>query len=198
MYEIVDSEFEKPAPNLSIARFKTACGKVLEITLEHPIAHMQEKGQKAFSYLSVACEVPSPDDTSDFHGKTISAAAWDIVELILNPAPKRRPKPVVAAAKQEEKPEKSGRFVYVISCQDSGDTLCKIGIARSPEKRLQTLSTSSPHSLRLEFTRYAKNANEIEGAAHIHFANKRRNGEWFAISANTAISHIIEATRTAA
>lgn len=77
-----------------------------------------------------------------------------------------------------------------LTSYDTDEPLCKIGIANSPEKRLKQLSTSSPHALRLELTRYSENARAVEAAAHSHFSAERRNGEWFAVTASSAINFV--------
>lgn len=82
------------------------------------------------------------------------------------------------------------KYVYVISCTDTDRPMSKIGIAASPEKRVRQLSTSSPHTLRLEMTRYSENAKAIEAKAHEHFSEFRKNGEWFALPAQAAIAYV--------
>ncbi|MBB4192774.1 GIY-YIG nuclease family protein [Rhizobium aethiopicum] len=168
----------------------------MQITVESANMDTQERGQSALWYLLGELGIHDPPDADAIVSKRLPRWAWDKVASIASPkqlaAP---PKPHVSP--RGDKIE-FGRFVYVISAQDTNPPLCKIGIANSPEKRLAQLSTGSPHALRLELTRFANNARAVERSAHSYFSGARQNGEWFAISADKAITYIIEATRSAA
>jgi len=65
--------------------------------------------------------------------------------------------------------------------QCSGDDLhIKIGVSRSPERRLRELQTASPYGLRmLGYTTEIDNAAELERALHRELARYRGEGEWF-------------------
>lgn len=167
---------------------------IARIWLEHKDWRVQEAGQKALHALTSAIGMVAINDSADIWFKTLSREDWRTV-LALSEAHEERPRrrlvihatPPVQTPSQEPK---DGRFVYVISCHDVDEPLCKIGIANSPEKRLRQLSTSSPHALRLELTRYADNARAVEAAAHSHFSADRRNGEWFAVPTLSAITFV--------
>lgn len=167
---------------------------IARIWMEHKDWKVQEAGQKAFHVLMRAIGVVEINHSDDLWHKTLSGEDWRTV-LSLSEAHEEKPQrrrvilatPPVPPLSQEPK---DGRFVYVISCHDVEEPLCKIGIANSPEKRLRQLSTSSPHALRLELTRYADNARAVEAAAHSHFSAERRNGEWFAVPALSAITFV--------
>jgi hypothetical protein len=69
-------------------------------------------------------------------------------------------------------------FVYVI--QD-GHGLCKIGRARNPKHRLQTLATASSTDLTLIIVWPAKDAAALEAEYHQQWRTCRVRGEWFRI-----------------
>ena len=154
------------------------------------------RGQSALNYLLGELGMMDLDQPGELVSKRLHRWAWERVASIASLKIPLRPAPPLELAPTGDKIE-SGRFIYVISAETADQQLCKIGIANSPEKRIKTLSTSSPHALRLEFTRYSDDARAVERAAHAHFCESRWNGEWFAISAEQAIEHIIEATRSA-
>lgn len=203
-YTIAQTAVENVTPNWTILHLKTDCGKEIEFNIEHHEQERQWAGQKAFAFFVNACGICQPvHDSNELHGSQVSVRAWEEAAALAS-VPAAPPRPFIAPAKvAASSPEKTptdpdGRFVYVISCLTNGDPLCKIGIARSPEKRVNNLSTSSPHPLRLEFTRYCENASGLERAAHQHFSDRRRNGEWFAMEADEAIEFVVAATRKAA
>lgn len=164
----------------------------MEIRVEDDNYDTQQRGQAALNYLLAEVGVFHRGGAEDLVDKRIHRREWDRVASLAAPRattvrvePYRTP-PVPPLSQEP----KDGRFVYVISCHDVEEPLCKIGIANSPERRLRQLSTSSPHALRLELTRYADNARAVEAAAHSHFSAERRNGEWFAVPALSAITFI--------
>jgi hypothetical protein len=79
------------------------------------------------------------------------------------------------------------KYIYVFSCSDSGEPLCKIGVASNPQSRLKQVSTGNPHKVRLDFAMWHVNAAEIEFLAHRELGRSRRNGEWFAVPPLEAI-----------
>ncbi|QWY83282.1 hypothetical protein [Rhizobium phage RHph_X2_25] len=197
-YEIVNSKVEEHG-QITTVWFETLCGKRIEFPLQHFQQKRQDDGQKAFSVFCSACDIDTPQDSGDFHGKKIHPAIWDELAITLRQTKPKPPQQQTATVRPSpQKREETGRFLYVISCEDSGEALCKIGIANSPETRLRTLSTASPHALRMELARYSDNARAVEQAAHSHFSDHRRNGEWFAIKPDQAIAYIISETRKAA
>jgi hypothetical protein len=167
------------------------------VILQHDDVRLQTIGMAALDRVSKACGALAITDASDLIGLDLQEEDWT---LFCKASEEQRallfPKPPPMA--QESPSSNFGKFIYVISATDSERPLCKIGIASSPEKRLQQLSTSSPHALRLELAMYSAQANAVEKAAHSHFYRDRRNGEWFAITARQAISYLTSDARTAA
>jgi hypothetical protein len=71
--------------------------------------------------------------------------------------------------------------VYFIGSTELGAV--KIGAAKNPHKRLESLQTSSPYELTLYLV--IQNANEIkEKQLHELFKEDRLKGEWFKLSDN--------------
>lgn len=195
-YKIAESGVDQPSTGMTIAWFTTECGRHLRLKIEDRDQDTQLAAQRALAMLASACDFHSVlEDTPQLHGLPIKPEDWAEVERAVFPPRRRQAANVNEPRSPKTAPQsRTGRFVYVISAIDADPPLTKIGIANSPEKRLQTLSTSSPHALRLELTRYTDDAPSIERAAHIHFRDMRRNGEWFAISPEQAIHHIIART----
>lgn len=164
-----------------------------EFFIEHPSEKVQQRGQRALWIIGDAIGLTEIHDTSQFIDRAIDRATLRKLEVELNQriatphqAPEVRRKPAITSS------QNTGKYVYVISCTDSAVPTCKIGIANSAEGRLRGLSTASPHALRLEVATYADNAREVEAAAHAHFADHRRNGEWFELPAREAASFILQ------
>ena len=146
----------------------------IEICVEHPMESVRTAGHQAFKLLLRACNLPRISDTSELLEKEISLRAIADIDAIIAGDSISLPN-----GKSQE------RYVYVISCVDTPEPLCKIGIAQSPERRLKTLATASPHKLRLEMTRNFQNARAVEVAAHHQFRQHRVSGEWFKVDAAT-------------
>ena len=70
-------------------------------------------------------------------------------------------------------------FVYLIK---GGDGTYKIGIARDPKNRLQRLQTSASVKLELVATMPTQAMHRTESALHAQYADKRKHGEWFALT----------------
>jgi Meiotically Up-regulated Gene 113 (MUG113) protein len=76
------------------------------------------------------------------------------------------------------KPDVEGRgFVYFLH----GGELIKIGRALDPFARRAALQHGSP--VKLDLWCVVPGGADLEGTLHQHFAEERRHGEWFAISA---------------
>lgn len=80
-----------------------------------------------------------------------------------------------------------GKFIYLIHAE--GTNLYKIGISNNPEKRLKSLQTANPYSLKLIFSIKVKNAFDVEKILHRTFSYCKLNenseeiiGEWFNLS----------------
>lgn len=155
--------------------------------------HFRTDDQKSWRALIEGIGGRSISDTSELVGLTIygdSVAKINPVKSIQNRIVIENQKPSSSAASV------SGEYVYVIECvDDDGDPvgLCKIGIARDPQKRLKELATASPHALKLHYCRTAKSrkeANIVESEAHTNFAEFRQNGEWFKVDSYTATNYV--------
>lgn len=151
-------------------------GQTLQLVLND-----SDEGRCATSYLLGELGALDRSEIHASGGKRIARWAWDKIAHIASL------KPI----------QLSSRYVYVISCLDSSRSLCKIGIANSPQRRLAQLSTSSPHKLTLDAAIKTNAAISVERKAHEHFASKRLNGEWFSILPTDAIDYISSAIRSA-
>lgn len=73
-------------------------------------------------------------------------------------------------------------YLYVIECDSKPIKPIKIGIAFSPEKRVEELQTGCPFPLRLKMKipmDDRKSAANFEWWLHRHFGRHRMQGEWF-------------------
>lgn len=69
----------------------------------------------------------------------------------------------------------------------------KIGLTKTPKRRLSTLRTGLPFEVNIGHLRWMPNvesARSVEQAAHVKLADSRMNGEWFNCSLETAIEAI--------
>ena len=65
--------------------------------------------------------------------------------------------------------------IYLIS----DGTFIKIGITSNIRKRIKNLQTGNPNKLKVIFTYYVDNAEQLEMELHKKFKRKRKAGEWF-------------------
>jgi hypothetical protein len=88
-------------------------------------------------------------------------------------------------------------YLYLININNTD--LYKIGITkRSPEKRLKTLQTGNPHSLRIQSYYKSDIANKIEKYFHRIYKYKQYNcddfnnlfGEWFSLQPDDVLNFI--------
>jgi len=70
--------------------------------------------------------------------------------------------------------------VYLMHCAATG--LYKIGISQHPTKRKRQVELNSGHLVTIIQTWLAEDARAIEAALHKNFAEKRQEGEWFALT----------------
>jgi hypothetical protein len=82
--------------------------------------------------------------------------------------------------------------LYVIR---SASGSCKIGISKTPLRRVGQLHTGSNWKLELLFYFKSKLALPIERRAHAILATKRLNGEWFDVAGDIAVAAVMEAMR---
>jgi hypothetical protein len=84
----------------------------------------------------------------------------------------------------EPQPRVKPTQVYII--QQIGEhgfsTLYKIGISKSPQKRLQGLTTSNPFELKIVHTFVAEPAEEAEAQLHAKYEHIHQKGEWFKLT----------------
>lgn len=152
----------------------------------HKNNDMMMAGREVFRLICDAVEIPQPDDTAAFVGKALTY--FDFLHIEKKAQLAKRG--FFKAENVVKYGEFDDRYVYVISCLGSSPEICKIGIAANPDRRLKELSTASPFTLQVEYTRRTNAARAIELAAHENFAGKRRNGEWFNLSSREAIDFV--------
>lgn len=85
---------------------------------------------------------------------------------------------------------KKVQMLYVIRAKDTD--MLKIGVSKSPRKRLQALQTSNPQQLTISLViKPTESAKKLEASIHKHFDKKRLQGEWFSsISDEAIINHV--------
>lgn len=101
--------------------------------------------------------------------------------------------PAVAAAVRRGDVEPGGRpYLYVLG--SLGGTQ-KIGISRWPEKRCRDLETASGRRLEIWLLIGGRrsHAQRLEALAHAILSEHRREGEWFAVPPDVAITAVVEA-----
>ena len=76
-------------------------------------------------------------------------------------------------------------FVYLIRSDEDG--LYKVGISKSPSKRLEQLQTGNSSKLTLIETFKSDHARKIEQGIHNFFRSMKIHGEWFEISMNEVV-----------
>lgn len=81
---------------------------------------------------------------------------------------------------QERKFTKTDKGGYVYLLYSGGR--CKIGISTEPEKRIETITTSSPFDVFVLCVRYFYDRVAIEKLLHRHYKELRKKGEWFELS----------------
>lgn len=171
------------------------CRKV-EFYTEHHKQEVQERGQRALHCLADRCGVnlSTIEGPWEFLEKEVDEACIGRIAEIVREPPVAKVRRRTAPGASNDRARRH-QSVYVIACSDSDIPLCKIGIATSPDSRLQQLSTSSPHRLQLVGHLSVPNARDIEAKAHARFADSRRNGEWFSIAPDDALEFITLAAR---
>lgn len=85
---------------------------------------------------------------------------------------------------------KNGCYVYVVGAFVNNRSVCKIGFATKPQKRLSALQVGSPHPLAIVNTMFfddAYMAVVVERECHKFFQAAKILGEWFNIRPSIAI-----------
>lgn len=77
------------------------------------------------------------------------------------------------------------RYVYVIRQCQPGAPVYKIGASNNPMRRIKTLQTSNPYPLRLVVM--FEGDESLEKQLHERYANRRLQGEWFALTEQEAL-----------
>lgn len=70
-------------------------------------------------------------------------------------------------------------YVYLIK-EEVSETY-KIGVSRSPKKRISELQTANANKLVLEKEVEVVNGYLVERLLHKNFSSKRKEGEWFSL-----------------
>ena len=88
-----------------------------------------------------------------------------------------------AGVVNEKKKRQRADKVYIVHIDDYCLTdIYKIGVSKTPNKRLQSLRTSSPFELNIVHTFVAEPAEEAETQLHAMFEVTRMKGEWFRLN----------------
>lgn len=72
------------------------------------------------------------------------------------------------------------KYIYLIRCQENG--YFKIGISKSPSKRIEQLQTGNPSVLKLIEVYPSEYAHIVERALQRRYSHLKREGEWFELS----------------
>lgn len=71
-------------------------------------------------------------------------------------------------------------YIYLISTDSFGNRVYKIGrTRRAIDKRLNELRTSNANPLEVLYSFKTNWVNQLESRLHLHFKDKRMEGEWF-------------------
>lgn len=79
--------------------------------------------------------------------------------------------------KQEKEKEKYPGYIYLIGNQAEG--IYKIGLSHKPKERYKAFKTKLPFEVKIIHQIGVDNMEKAEKKLHVHFQNKRTNGEWF-------------------
>lgn len=71
-------------------------------------------------------------------------------------------------------------YVYVLFSENR----FKIGMTKSPKKRIGNIQTASPFMVEVVAYQYSKDCLALERWLHDEFSDKRVKGEWFSLSAD--------------
>ena len=88
---------------------------------------------------------------------------------------------------------KNKKYLYLVQCNNTN--FYKIGVAKTPEERLQALQIGCPYPLTLIYKRGFKKAVKVERLLHKKYRSKQKIGEWFELSASEI--ELIQQPRTA-
>lgn len=80
------------------------------------------------------------------------------------------------------------KSVYLIKSLDS--SYYKVGVSKTPIKRLGSIQTGNPSELNLLYEYYSDNAHTIERVWHRLHSHVKKYGEWYDLSINDEIKFI--------
>jgi hypothetical protein len=89
-------------------------------------------------------------------------------------------------------------YVYIMYSGNATAPRSKIGIAKEPELRRQTLQIGAPYPIRIVQAWWCTDrykAREIEREVHRRLSHKRAHGEWFKIEEGMAMKVLHEVLR---
>ncbi len=85
-------------------------------------------------------------------------------------------------------PSQELSHVYVIEDENGH---IKIGIAGNVAKRISSIDTASAYEITNQYeSPSCANARKIEKAAHKHFVDRRKKGEWFNVPFDAAVDYV--------
>ena len=84
------------------------------------------------------------------------------------------------------------KLVYLIR---NNNSQYKIGISKSPSKRIEQHQTGNPDELKIIETYESENAAKIETALHNMYIHKRANREWFNLSIVEEVNFVTNCKR---
>lgn len=79
-------------------------------------------------------------------------------------------------------------FVYILQSLEDG--YYKIGVSKNPTKRIETLQTGNPSTLKLIETYQSDNARKIEKRLHRLYKYAKKEGEWFDLGVENEVDFI--------
>ncbi len=100
------------------------------------------------------------------------------VQEALNPEIARRKQQELRQQEKRSRTKNRAGYVYLIQ-SDTG--YYKIGRTKNPDNRLETFKVTLPFAVEYLTTMYSLDMYALERQLHEHFANKRVDGEWFAL-----------------
>ena len=71
-------------------------------------------------------------------------------------------------------------YIYLIKCET--DSQYKIGVSKSPQRRLKQIQTGNPSKVSLITTYQSEIAYKIEKVLQRRFSHLKKEGEWFDLS----------------
>ena len=118
------------------------------------------------------------DERHSYLYNTVEEAMADYEAAMHSPRRRSEPNyPVVGTSKKPTRTAKAG-YVYLLQ---SPTNAYKIGISKRPDDRLRTFSVKLPFEISYVCLIATQDMYGLETKLHAQFADKRINGEWFAL-----------------